>query len=838
MTLWTFTIRQWKKRPGRAALTLLSVVIGVAAVLSVAMVSATTRRAYSAMDESIAGRAALEVSRQGAGGFDERLAITLQQVPGVEAAVPLIERQTILYFKGKRMKFLVLGINPKRDEATRDYKLKEGRFELGQNQCLLSEEYARGLGVHLGDEVRILTRLGVKRITVSGLLAMEGKMLFQQGILLLDLEDAQNLFTANGRIDKIQLILSDTAAEEAVTSQIANRLPPDLNVCAPTRRTELATETIAIVEQALGFSGALSLSLATAVIFNTFLMNVSERRRQLGILRAIGATRRQITKLVLGEGVFLGITGILLGIPVGLTGSHLLTRTMEQFLGATLPPGHLALEPYLLAATLGLTASLLAAYLPARKASCISPLQAVAGAAAEAGETAKGSFSPIPLAGAAAILLSGAILAAVLAGWFPGRVMAYCEVVTFVGFAMLVPVFLLPLTRLVAWVLSLTMQVELRLARLQIVRRRTRSALTVAVLLVAMAYVVTVSSIVIDTISDLKNWSHRAFTGDFYIWATLPDVATATAVQMPETIRDEIVRTEAVANVDPVRYVGGRVGNQAVIVIAREFTARDYLPLDLRHGVPGIVLTRLHEGEAVIGTALAERFQLSLNSTLNLNTPHGPQNIRVAGIANDYTVGGMTIYLHCATAKRLLDLEGFDAFVIDSKPSLNRQAETALRAFCEEHGLLFQSAADFRAIIDRMTADILVGLWVLWVLGFVVASCAVYNTLTMDVIEQTRELGLLRVVGMTRRQIRRMVLLEALILAVVGLLPGSLVGIVLAMLNHFSAARMMGHELQVAVSPFWLAGCLVLLVAIVLVAAWFPAQRAAGLNLTSALQEE
>ncbi|MGA2799232.1 MAG: ABC transporter permease, partial [Thermoguttaceae bacterium] len=164
MTLWTFTIRQWKSRPGRAILTLASVVIGVAAVLSVATVTTSTRRAYMNLDQSIAGRATLEISTQGAGGFDERYAILLKRVPGIETLEPLLERSTILYFKGKRLKLLALGIDPQQGEAGRDYKIEEGRFELGENNGLISAEYARGLGIHVGDEVRILTRRGIKRI--------------------------------------------------------------------------------------------------------------------------------------------------------------------------------------------------------------------------------------------------------------------------------------------------------------------------------------------------------------------------------------------------------------------------------------------------------------------------------------------------------------------------------------------------------------------------------------------------------------------------------------------------------------------------------------------------
>ena len=839
MTMWKLALRNLRSRPARSALTLLSVAIGVAAVLSVAMVRESTRRSYLATQDAVAGRAALEVVGDGERPIDAGLTSILAKMPGVAAALPLVDRPSVLYFNGKRVKVFVLGIDWPRPELAQDYQLTQGTFQLGGQAGLLTGDFAAGLGIRCGEQVRILTRSGVATVQVSGFLSRRSAgALSRPAVLVLALADAQRLLGNSGRVDKIQLMLEPSIVAENAAVEIARRLPDDAIVRVPPGREALATESLAAVDRGLSFTGTLSLVLAAAVILNTLLMNVSERRAQLGMLRSLGATRRQVVRLILREALLLGLAGSALGCSAGVVGAQLLLRAMERLLDTTLPPSQLTLGPYLLAVTLGLATTLLAAYLPARAASRVAPIEAMAGAAREAAAGGESRFAAVTAAGAALLAMVAAIVPAALRGWLHVWIVTPMEVVALVGCALLIPLLLKPLATVMKWLLLPLPRAEARLAHLQIVRRPTRAALTIGTLFVAMAFSVSIGGTTLNALADVRTWTRRAVMGDFYVWATLPEVATVAAVSLPETLRGEIMQLAGVESVDTLRYAPAKVDEQSVIVIAREFSAQRYFPLDLRDGDPREVQAGLFQGAAVIGTALGHRLNLAPGDDLPLQTSAGPRAMRIAGIANDYTVGGMTVYLHRPVAERLLQVEGVDGFVVDSRPGETGRTHAALKAFCEQRGLLFQPVGELHALMEHMMSGLLAGLWALVVLAFAVAALSVCNTLMMDVLERTREISLLRVVGMTRRQVRTMVLAQTLIMAGIGLLPGAAVGVLLSWLNNLSAIPLLGHPIGVEVHPVWLMASVAAALAITLAAAWLPAQRAARLELIVGLQCE
>ncbi len=157
MVLWKFSLREVLSHPGRALLTLLSIVIGVAAVVAVSVATSTTRQAYREMFTTVTGRAALEVVGAGGSTFDEGLLKLVETTPGVKVAAPIVQRPTIMYVEGRRMKLLALGVDPAKDPAVRDYKLQTGQALTTQEGVQLEADFAKNLGVGPGDEVKLLT---------------------------------------------------------------------------------------------------------------------------------------------------------------------------------------------------------------------------------------------------------------------------------------------------------------------------------------------------------------------------------------------------------------------------------------------------------------------------------------------------------------------------------------------------------------------------------------------------------------------------------------------------------------------------------------------------------
>ncbi|MBI2478351.1 MAG: ABC transporter permease [Planctomycetia bacterium] len=337
MALLKFSLRETSSRPVRTILTVLSIVIAVGAVVSVSIATTTTRTAQQNMFAAVTGRAALEVVAEGGGSFPVTVANEIDQLPGVQA-VPLIRRYTIIYLTDRKVKAQVMGIIPERDQLVRDYEVVAGRMFSAGTEVTLDATFARSLGLQVGDTVKMLTRSGMKTSEIVGLVKpRSGSAVAEGGLLYMSLGLAQSRFKLPGEIDAVQIVLDETTDVEMTQAAAASHLPVGLVVRQPNMRSRLAEETTLATEQGLQLATAFALVIAAFIIFNTFQMTVGERRRQLGILRAIGATRRQVTFLILREGLLIGLVGMFLGAAVGYLGARVLARATAELLQTPMP---------------------------------------------------------------------------------------------------------------------------------------------------------------------------------------------------------------------------------------------------------------------------------------------------------------------------------------------------------------------------------------------------------------------------------------------------------------------------------------------------------------------
>src|SRR5262245_26526075 len=367
-TLWKYTTREVQRRPGRTLMTLAGIVIGVASVVATIATTRATRRSYRAMHEAVGGRAALEVVLPGGGGFDPSAVYkAVRGLDGVEAAVGVIQERAGLVGKEGVTPVLVLGADPERDRAARTFRVTAGRG-LGNEGVLLVENFARQHHCEVGARVKLGTLSGLRQLPVVGLLEARGPALFNGGaFVLMPLTTAQRLFGLPGQVNSVQLVLEEDADPRRVEEEVRGRLPAGLVVQTTGERAALGREGITSIEQALDTLSVVSLVGGAFVILNSFLMNLG-RRRQLAILRALGTTRRQVTRLLLREAVLLGGAGTVLGMGAGVLLAQGLVRMEEQLLGVKLPPLRLSVQPFLLALLLGPGMALAATVVPAWRA--------------------------------------------------------------------------------------------------------------------------------------------------------------------------------------------------------------------------------------------------------------------------------------------------------------------------------------------------------------------------------------------------------------------------------------------------------------------------------------
>ncbi|HUG71317.1 MAG TPA: FtsX-like permease family protein [Pirellulaceae bacterium] len=835
MALLKFSLREVSSRPVRTLLTILSIVIAVGAVVSVSIATTTTRVAQQNMFSAVTGRAALEVVAEGGGSFPVTIANEIDQLHGVQA-VPLIRRYTIIYLTDRKVKAQVMGIVPERDQLVRDYEVVSGRMFSAGTEVALDATFARSLRLQVGDTVKMLTRGGMKTSEIVGLVKpRSGSAVSEGGLLYMSLGLAQSRFKLGAEIDAVQIVLDEAAEVETTQAEVASHLPVGLVVRQPNMRSRLAEETMLATEQGLQLATAFALVIAAFIIFNTFQMTVGERRRQLGILRAIGATRRQVMFLILREGLLIGLIGMILGGAVGYAGARVLARATAKLLQTPMPEAEVTIVPFVLAAVFGLGISVIATLIPARRAGKLSPSEAMRVVAAGEIEAPRlwNLILGAVVVGIGAIGLTGCIL-----GWFPIVVSVDSVVVVLVGLVFLLPAGLPAATGFVLLLLRPWLGVEGRLARRQLLRHPGRTTMTIGVLFIAISTGVGLANTIVDNVRDVKQWYQQAIVGDFFVRAMMPDMATGQAADMPEGLDREIKAIRGVEGLDTIRFVQATSAGNSVIIVVREFTEDKQDYFDLVDGENEEVLQGISAGKVVLGSVLAQRTGLGRGDTIPLETREGEKQLSIVGTTNDYIGGGLTIYMHRNAAKELLAVEGVDAYIIQASSDRLAAVESSLQKLCDERGLLLQSYAELVQFIERMMDGVIGSLWALLALGFVIAAFGLVNTLAMNILEQTRELGVLRVVAMTRSQVRRTILAQAIMMGLIGLAPGTILGLAVAYFINLATLPTTGHVVLFVFRPWLLVISFSLALLIVLVAAWIPAERAARLKLTDALQYE
>ncbi|ADB16410.1 protein of unknown function DUF214 [Pirellula staleyi DSM 6068] len=840
MSLRRYTVRAMQQRPGRTILTVLSIVIGVAAVVAVSLVTSTTRRAYAEMFATVNGRTALEVRGEGGAGFSQDVLAKVAAVDGVSAAVPLLKRPTRLTYGEKQARLEVLGIDPKIDNAIRDFRIVEGRQVEFGDEIVLEYDFAQDMGINVGDSVKIVSMV-LKPVTVVGLVKPQGSSSLQaSAVACMTIGRAQTRFNPRGRkdlIDAVQIALREGVDQKEVQSRIELALADRKGVYCrpPVTNTQLMQETLMSSEQGLRLASAFSLLLSAFIILNTFMMNVGERRRHMAIMRAVGATGSQLMTAILVESLLLGLVGTIIGLAAGYLGAQVVNQTLARVLEFTPPPTEFKIQPYIIASAFGLGMSLIGAFLPAWRAGKVSALE---GLSRVSKEDTEGFPIWSMIFGFLLAVVSGGVSMAVILGKLPLEYGTFSAVGLQLGLVLMIPLVLVPLARMVVLMLRPFMRVEAELALRQVLRHRGRSTLTIGVLFVAGSTGVGMANSILDNVKDVRDWSKQAIVGDYFIRALMPDMGTGLSPDLPDALGDELQNIPAIKHLDRVAFVECRAGEFNPIVVTRQYDDIDKPNIDLVSGDRSTFVKQLHDGEIAVSSVLAQRMNLTAGSIMTLETLNGPQQFRVAALVNEYSAGGMVVLMQRDVAHRTLGVEGVDAYVIQAEPAQLEPLKAELQALCKKYDVLLHSHAAIGNRIDTIVGGIDGCLWALVLLGFVVAAFGVVNTLTMNVLEQTRELGLLRIVAMTCNQVRKTIIAQALIMGGVGIPPGIVVGVLSAYVMNMSMMPVFGHPVEFNLHPTMLLTTLVGSLAIILVASWIPAHRATQVNVVEALHYE
>jgi putative ABC transport system permease protein len=512
---------------------------------------------------------------------------------------------------------------------------------------------------------------------------------------------------------------------------------------------------------------------------------------------------------------------------------------MEKMTGLPLPRLSLSWQPFALGLALGPGMAIVATAFPAWRAARRPPLD-------ELLPRRQAQLDRLPrwTCWLGLVLLGVSLLYefAVVSNWLPWGVaqpfMAPFMAATLTGAVLALPLIFDPLLALVKWFLKPLLGLEGRLALRHLERHRARTALTVAVLFIAVATTVGFGQALRNNIDDAYRWYERTVLADFLVRGVMPDTSFLLPAAIPEELRSKLAGIKGVEHVDMIHFVRSRAEGRLAIVMARTFDADHPLRMDLLEGSESDVRKGLAQGGVVLGMGLAQSLRRTVGDTITILTPRGPQSLPVVGTVNEYTVGGMSLYMEWACAQRILDFRGVHAFEVAARRGEADRISGTLRRFCAAEGLFVQTNSDLLRIVEEAMNGVACFLWVVIALILIVASLGIVNTLTMSVLEQTRELGVLRAIGMKRGQLGKLIVAQSLTLGILSLIPGVALGILLTYLMNLASAALIGHPVPFHLEARFVLCCLGVTVATALLASLWPARRAARLQVIEALQYE
>ncbi|MEU9606975.1 ABC transporter permease [Streptomyces sp. NPDC048057] len=831
---------------GRLLMTALAVMLGVAFASGTLIFASTISAAFNKSTDK--GFDTLDVAVRPDDGnrrssppgdaplLDQELFDRLRKAPGVRSATGVVsgftavaDREGGLVGNG----FLTMGGNYSSgvDGSDARYDVTEGRAPRKGDEVALDEKTSERTRYGVGDTIRVSVDGPVLRQKVVGVFSTDdGNVSAGGSLVLFDTRTAQRLLAEPGRFTEIQLVADPGISQESLRSSVAKVLPQRTEALtgeqlAADQAAELRTSVESMRTGLLGFA-AVSIFVGIFIIANTFTMLVSQRTKELALVRAVGASRRQVTSSVLLEAFAVGLTasavGLLVGIGIGALLAPLLRST-----GALIPEGPLVVSPatVVVALIIGVGVTMVAAWLPSRRAAKIPPVAALNSVHAAA--VTRG----LVLRNCVGLLLGAAGLALVLTAALTdddGRVrMAAGTAVLLAGVIVLTPLLSRPFIA-VADRLLRGYGTTGRLATQNALRNPRRTAATASALMIGLTLVTSLTVIAVSVRQGIENMATSSLKADYM-------VSMANQEPLSPEIEETLREVPGVVATSPLRRSVGRVGDQSEQLTAVRPDTIDRLA---RFSVAQGSLDGLGGDRVGVDVHTAEDRGWKVGSTLTVMYEDGREGrLTVAGLyeGNNLFKG---IMLDLATLMPHQRTVGDAELLVKTREAPSDGTKAPLvEALGENPAVKVQDKEEVSDSISKMTNLLLNMLYALLGMAVVVAVLGVVNTLAMSVFERTREIGMLRAVGLSRTGVRRMVRLEAVIIAMFG---GSL-GVGLGAFLGWSVGTLVARHMASYefVMP-WGRMAMFLLFALVVgvLAALWPARRAARTDLLAAIKAE
>ena len=849
--MWRAALKSLRARKLRLALTALAIVLGIGFVAGTLVLTDTALAAFDDLfgdifaktDAVVQAENAFQESPAGGGGggtaernpIPEDVLIDILALPDVSAAdgsvggfAQVVDPRSgdVISSGGAPT------IGTSWDPNTTPFECRQGAPPTSGDDVAIDPATAEDGGLQVGDDVRIVTQAGVDTFRLTGVCGIEGSDSVGGATLtFFELGTAQRLFDREGLYDQIFVVGAEGTSAASVARAVGSVLPDGFEALTA---TDAADEQADQIREGLGFFRTILLVFAFValfvgafVIFNTFNIVVTQRTRELALLRALGASRRQVFGSVLLESIVTGLLGSALGLLAGIALAIGLKSLLAGF-GAELPPTGLKIEPRTIVVSLlvGTLVTAVASSFPARRASRVAPVEALR-------EGAVAPSSSLRRRAIVGSLLLALGIGALVTGLFGGVANAAVIVgtgayLTFIGVAILSPFVARPLSALIgapARVLGMTG----KLGRENAMRNPRRTASTSAALMIGLGLVVFVSVFMTSAKASASQILDETLKADF--------ILNTTSFQpfSPQVARELADRPEFSA-VSPFRQGEVRIDGALAFV-----SGVDPATVDDIASVPmagGSIDSIEHPGTILLFRGIARNKDLQVGDEFPVGFARtGTQRLEIGGIYTDNRLlGDYTISLAEFEANFAEQLD-FMVFLKVSEGTTLEEARTVLDEVVGEFpNVEVNDQAEFKQQQDDLIDQVFGFVLVLLVLSVIISAFGIANTLGLSIYERVRELGLLRAVGMQRQQLGWMIVIEAVIVSLLGAVLGIVIGILFGWAMQQALADL---GFSVFAVPYGLLVVFAVIAALLgMVAAIAPAIRASRIKVLEAITYE
>lgn len=888
-----FILRAFARAPLRSAITALGISLGVGVMIAIRLANAGALESFRAATESIAGETSIQITGA-AGRFDEMLMADLAWLREYGQVSPVVTgfgqwsagrdqgsgaRDQGLVDESQRNEangkqdeavdssqgeFLqILGVDVLRDRALRQYKLlrlSSDEREVSAREFLLlltdprsivlTEKFAARRGISIGNRITLMIGNARREFIVRGLLADSGPARALDGrVALLDIAAAQVALGRAGFLDRIDVKLRGGVSLEEAEKEIAARLPKELRVVRPDAAYSQIEKMISAFHFNLNALASIALLVGLFLIYNTVSVSVITRREEVGTLRAIGAGRRMILALFLGEAALLALIGAAVGLGIGRLLANAAVRatatTVETFYIAraatgALEKGSLGAAEMLIAFGVALSLSLIAAALPAMEASRVRPIEAMRGAE-RLGRSRRPSRKNIVVA--VLLMALGYVLSRFDAiGGLP--IAGYFAALSLIlGGAALTPAAIWIVCRASDALAALrAFQAERKMASANLRGSISRISISVAALAVSLAMMTAISIMIASFRDTVSYWIDQTLTADIYAKPATRTTSTADGTINEEAI-SVIKSNPQVAAIDTFTSLQVTCGDNLITLAAGDFSVlleRGRLlfksPTDAREEIR----KSINADSVLVSESLALRFNKRPGDEIELPTPQGQHGFRVAAVYYNYSDTRGVAIMDRMTFERYftrLEPSGVSIYLKEGADA-ETVSDELVRAESRQQ-LLFTTNASVRREVLRIFDNSFSITRALELIAITVAALGVISTLIALILERRAEIAVLRFLGATIAQIRRMVVIESVLIGTVSQLIGVVTGLFTSLvLIYVINVQSFGWTIQFHFPARFLIESTALMIVVTAVAALYPASQAVKVEAVRFAREE